>query len=109
MHEKNDFYKRNYDNFRKLELKFFIEFLTEHHFERADFVYEAGQFSIRGGIIDVFSFSNDLPYRIELNGEEIESIRIFDPNSQLSQKRVDRFFIIPNVQKESKQDNKKQS
>ncbi|MFN7312832.1 MAG: transcription-repair coupling factor [Bacteroidota bacterium] len=92
---------------QNFDLEFFIEFLTEHHFERADFVYEAGQFSIRGGIIDVFSFSNDLPYRIELNGEEIESIRIFEPNSQLSQKRVDRFFIIPNVQKESKQDNRK--
>ena len=49
------------------DLEFFMEFLTEHHFERADFVYEAGQFSIRGGIVDVFSFSNDQPYRIELN------------------------------------------
>ena len=83
------------------DLEFFIEFLTEHHFERADFVYEAGQFSIRGGIIDVFSFSNDQPYRLELNGDEIESIRTFDPNTQLSVKKVDRFFIIPNVQKES--------
>ncbi len=83
------------------DLEFFVEFLTEHHFERADFVYEAGQFSIRGGIVDVFSFSNDQPYRIELNGEEIESIRTFDPNTQLSVKKVDRFFIIPNVQKES--------
>ncbi len=83
------------------DLEFFMEFLTEHHFERADFVYEAGQFSIRGGIVDVFSFSNDQPYRIELNGEEIESIRTFDPNTQLSVKKVDRFFIIPNVQKET--------
>ncbi len=83
------------------DLEFFMEFLTEHHFERADFVYEAGQFSIRGGIVDVFSFSNEQPYRIELNGEEIESIRTFDPNTQLSVKKVDRFFIIPNVQKET--------
>lgn len=83
------------------DLDFFVEFLTEHHFERQDFVYEAGQFSIRGGIIDVFSFSNDQPYRIELDGEQIESIRIFDPNTQLSVKKVDRFFIIPNVQKET--------
>lgn len=83
------------------DLEFFVEFLTEHHFERNDFVYEAGQFSIRGGIVDVFSFSNDQPYRIELNGEEIESIRTFDPNTQLSVKKVDRFFIIPNVQKQS--------
>ena len=82
------------------DLEFFIDFLTEHHFDRSDFVYEAGQFSIRGGIVDVFSFSNDQPYRIELNGDEIESIRTFDPASQLSVKRVDKFFIIPNVQKE---------
>ncbi len=81
------------------DLEFFIEFLTEHHFERSDFVYEAGQFSIRGGIVDVFSFSNDMPYRLELDGEMIESIRTFDPNTQLSVKKVDRFFIIPNVQK----------
>lgn len=82
------------------DLEFFIDFLTEHHFERSDFVYEAGQFSIRGGIVDVFSFSNDMPYRLELDGEMIESIRTFDPNTQLSIKRVDRFFIIPNVQKD---------
>jgi transcription-repair coupling factor (superfamily II helicase) len=82
------------------DLEFFIDFLTEHHFERSDFVYEAGQFSIRGGIIDVFSFSNDEPYRMELNGNEIESIRTFDPVSQLSNKKVDRLFIIPNVQKQ---------
>jgi transcription-repair coupling factor (superfamily II helicase) len=82
------------------DLEFFIDFLTEHHFERTDFVYEAGQFSIRGGIVDVFSFSNDQPYRLELDGEMIESIRTFDPNTQLSVKKVDRFFIIPNVQKD---------
>lgn len=85
------------------DLEFFIEFLTMHHFERSDFVYEAGTFSIRGGIIDVFSFSNDLPYRIELNGDTIDGIRIFNPVDQLSTKKVDRFFIIPNVQKEINQ------
>jgi transcription-repair coupling factor (superfamily II helicase) len=82
------------------DLEFFIDFLTEHHFERSDFVYEAGFFSIRGGIVDVFSFSNEQPYRIELDGDRIESIRTFDPATQLSVKKVDRFFIIPNVQKE---------
>jgi transcription-repair coupling factor (superfamily II helicase) len=82
------------------DLEFFIDFLTEHHFERSDFVYEAGQFSIRGGIIDVFSFSNEEPYRMELNGDEIESIRTFDTVNQLSNKRVDRLYIIPNVQKQ---------
>ncbi len=82
------------------DLEFFIDFLTEHHFERSDFVYEAGQFSIRGGIIDIFSFSNDEPYRLELDGDIIENIRTFNPFTQLSVKKVDRFFIIPNVQKE---------
>jgi transcription-repair coupling factor (superfamily II helicase) len=81
------------------DFEFFIEFLTEHHFERSDFVYEAGQFSIRGGIVDIFSFSNEMPYRLELDNDIIESIRTFDPNTQLSVKKVDRFFIIPNVQK----------
>ncbi|MFN4083163.1 MAG: transcription-repair coupling factor [Bacteroidia bacterium] len=82
------------------DLEFFIEFLTEHHFERVDFVYEAGQFSIRGGIIDIFSFSNYIPYRIELNDDKIESIRLFDPITQLSEKKADHLFITPNVQKE---------
>ncbi|MDP1725653.1 MAG: transcription-repair coupling factor [Bacteroidota bacterium] len=97
----NDLQKNTYEMKAgdPFDLEFFIEFLTEHHFERSDFVYEAGTFSIRGGIIDVFSFSNDKPYRIELNGDVIEAIRIFDPVDQLSVKKIDRFFIIPNVQK----------
>ncbi len=81
-----------------LDIEFFLEFLTEHHFERADFVYEAGYFSIRGGIVDVFSFSNPLPFRIELDGEKIESIREFNPNDQLSTRRMDFFSLVPNVQ-----------
>lgn len=98
----NDLSKNTYEikAGHPFDIEFFIEFLTEHHFERADFVYEAGQFSIRGGIVDIFSFSNDTPYRIELDGDSIDSIRTFDPNTQLSLKKVDRFFIIPNVQKE---------
>ncbi|MFI5220838.1 MAG: transcription-repair coupling factor [Bacteroidia bacterium] len=96
----NDLSKNTYELKvgQEFDLEFFNEFLNEHHFERSDFVFEAGQFSIRGGIVDVFSFSNDQPYRIELNGDVIESIRTFDPNTQLSVKKVDRFFIIPNVQ-----------
>lgn len=75
------------------------ELLEEYEFERADFVYEAGQYSIRGGIIDIFSFANELPYRIELFGDEIESIRTFDPESQLSKESKNQVSIIPNVQK----------
>ncbi len=82
----------------KFDLDFFVEFLNEHAFDRSDFVYEAGQYSIRGGIVDVFSFSNELPYRVELDGDIVESIRSFDPNDQLSVKKMDHFSIVPNVQ-----------
>jgi len=95
--EKNSFQVKQGSNF---DMDFLMEVLAEHDFERVDFVYEAGHFSIRGGIIDVFSFGNDLPYRIELDGETVESIREFDPEDQLSVKRVESAHIIPNIQKE---------
>ena len=82
----------------KLDPEFLSEILISYEFERNEFVYEPGQFSVRGGIIDVFGFSNDLPYRIELWGDEVESIRTFDPESQLSQESVSRINIIPNIQ-----------
>ncbi|MCK5471339.1 MAG: transcription-repair coupling factor [Cyclobacteriaceae bacterium] len=72
--------------------------LIEFDFEKEDFVYEAGQFAMRGGIIDVFSYANEMPYRIELFGNEIESIRTFDPNSQLSLDQKNSIGIIPNIQ-----------
>ena len=68
----------------KLDTHFLTELLTEYDFDRTDFVYEPGQFAIRGGIVDIFSYANELPYRIELFGDEIESIRSFNPNTQLS-------------------------
>jgi transcription-repair coupling factor (superfamily II helicase) len=82
----------------KLSVDFIMEFLVEHGFERVDFVYEAGQFSIRGGIVDVFSFSNEHPYRMEFLGDKIDSVRVFDPLTQLSLKNMNHFSIIPNVQ-----------
>lgn len=82
----------------KLEVSFLEEFLHSYDFEKTDFVYEAGQFSIRGGIIDVFSFAHELPYRIELFGDEVDSIRSFDPGSQLSVDSLTQISIIPNVQ-----------
>lgn len=82
----------------KLDADFVTELLVEHGFERVDFVYEPGQFSIRGGIIDVFSFGNELPYRVELFGDEVESIRIFDPSTQLSERKLARVTIVPNIQ-----------
>lgn len=75
-----------------------VEVLTTYGFEYADFVYEPGQFSVRGGIIDIYSFGNDLPYRIELFGNEVDSIRVFDPLSQLSVKKVQQVTVIPNIQ-----------
>ena len=81
----------------EIDLDFLIELLNEYHFYREDFVYEAGQFSIRGGIIDLFSYANDLPIRLELFGRTIESIREFDPISQLSTKKLIRGTVVPNV------------
>lgn len=95
--DKNSFRIHEGENF---DLDFLMELLAEHHFDRSDFVYEAGQFSIRGGIIDVFSFGNELPYRIELDGDRVESIREFDPDDQLSVKRIKSATIIPNIQNE---------
>ncbi|MEP0367906.1 MAG: transcription-repair coupling factor [Cyclobacteriaceae bacterium] len=77
---------------------FLMEVLISYNFEKVDFVYEAGQFSVRGGIIDVFSFGNDFPYRLELFGDEVESIRDFDPETQLSKNILSSINLIPNVQ-----------
>jgi transcription-repair coupling factor (superfamily II helicase) len=82
----------------KLDVAFLEEFLHNYDFEKTDFVYEAGQFAIRGGIIDIFSFAYELPYRIELFGPEVDSIRTFDPGSQLSVDTLEKVNIIPNVQ-----------
>jgi len=75
-----------------------LTLLVDIGFDRVDFVYEPGQFSIRGGIIDIFSFGNEWPYRIELFDDEVESIRLFDPLTQLSQRNLAQVNIIPNVQ-----------
>jgi len=82
----------------KLDRDFLEEFLHSYDFEKTDFVYEAGQFAIRGGILDVFSFANELPFRIELFGDEVDSIRSFDPGSQLSVDTLEKVSLMPNVQ-----------
>ncbi len=71
---------------------------VDYGFERTDFVYEPGQFAIRGGILDIYSFGNEKPYRIELFGNDVDSIRIFDPESQLSERKLLSVTIIPNVE-----------
>lgn len=82
----------------KYSIAFINELLTEYEFHREDFVYEPGQFSIRGGIVDIFSFGEDHPFRIEFFGDEVESIRPFDPVNQLSTGKVQSFTVIPNIQ-----------
>ena len=71
---------------------------VDYGFERTDFVYEPGQFAVRGGILDIYSFGNEKPYRIELFGNEVDSIRLFDPESQLSERKLLQVNIIPNVE-----------
>jgi len=74
------------------------DLLAAYDFESVDFVYEPGQFAIRGGIIDVYSYAHESPYRMELSGDEVETIREFDRVSQLSTKQLDKISLVPNVQ-----------
>ena len=81
-----------------LSIDFVNEVLFEYNFKRTDFVTEPGEFSVRGGILDVFSFSNDMPYRIEFFGNDVESIRSFDVETQLSTEPANKITIIPNME-----------
>ncbi|MEN1784079.1 MAG: transcription-repair coupling factor [Bacteroidota bacterium] len=80
-----------------LSLDFLNEVLFEYDFKRVDFVTEPGEFSVRGGIVDVFSFAHNEPYRIEFFGDEVDSIRTFDVATQLSTDKVQKITIVPNV------------
>ncbi len=82
----------------KLSLEFLEEMLHEYNFTRTDFVYEPGQYAIRGSIADVFSYSADLPYRIDFFGEEVETIRSFNTDDQLSVSTHKQISVIPNIQ-----------
>jgi transcription-repair coupling factor (superfamily II helicase) len=82
----------------KLSLDFLEEMLREYNFERVDFVYEPGQYSIRGSIVDIFSYSADYPYRIDFFGDEVDTIRTFNPDDQLSVTIQKQVSIIPNIQ-----------
>jgi transcription-repair coupling factor (superfamily II helicase) len=81
----------------QLDLNFLIEVLNEYGFERTDFVYEPGQYSIRGCIVDIYSYGNEFPYRVELFDETVERIRIFDPEDQLSKQNIAKVLIVPNL------------
>ena len=80
-----------------IDLNAMMQQFIDYGFERTDFVYEPGQFALRGGIFDIYSFGNEKPYRIELFGEEVDSIRLFDPATQLSERKLLQVNIIPNV------------
>ena len=81
----------------KISLEFLHEILLEYGFEQVDFVYNPGEYSIRGSIADVFSFSGDTPFRIDFFGDEVDSIRKFNVETQLSDEKVEKISIVPNT------------
>ena len=82
----------------KINLDFLTDILYDYEFENVDFVVEPGQFAIRGGLVDVFSFANDYPYRIEFFGDEVDSIRSFNIADQLSIEKLKQIVLLPNMQ-----------
>ena len=82
----------------KVNLDFLTDLLYDYEFENVDFVVEPGQFAIRGGLVDVFSFANDYPYRIEFFGDEVDSIRSFNIADQLSIEQLKQIVLLPNMQ-----------
>lgn len=85
---------------QELGQEFIVEILESYGFEREDYVFEPGQYAIRGGLLDVFSFAHDMPYRIEFFGDEIDNIRTFDTVEQISKDKVKRVSLIPNIQRQ---------
>ena len=81
----------------KISMSFLENLLVEYEFERNDFVYEPGHFSIRGSIVDVYSFAEEQPVRIDFFGDEVESIRFFDVETQLSEKKIEEISIVPDL------------
>ena len=81
----------------RVDIMFVQETLLSFGFNRTDYVYEPGQFAVRGSIIDVYSFSCELPYRIDFFGDEVDSIRTFEVHSQLSRDRQESITIVPEM------------
>ena len=79
---------------QEIAISHLIEMLFELHFQRVDFVYEPGQFAVRGGIVDVYSYAHDIPLRIDFFGDEIDGIREFELETQLSKNKVDNIDIV---------------
>ncbi len=85
------------NNGDQLDISFITDVLNEYHFQRVDFVFEPGQYSVRGSIIDVYSFSDEDPYRIDFFGDEVDSIRKFNLENQLSKEKLEQVTIVPNL------------
>ena len=83
----------------KMEMDHVIEVLQDYEFEHVDFVVEPGQYAVRGGIVDVFSYANEHPYRIEFFDDEVDSLRTFDPVSQLTLRQYDQISVVPNMER----------
>ena len=98
------FFDKNTLRLRKGEtysVDFITELLTTYGFERVDFVSSPGEFAVRGGIVDVFSFSDEHPYRIEFAGDVADSLRTFDASTQLSIRQLEHLKIVPDIKNES--------
>lgn len=89
----------------KVNIEFIHEVLNEYGFELVDFVFEPGQFALRGSIVDIFSFTAEFPYRIDFFGDEVESIRSFDAETQLSKNKLEKISILPDIENQTKSDN----
>src|SRR5690349_19165817 len=89
-----------------IDVEGLLQQLVGYGFSSTDFVYEPGQFALRGGILDIYSFGNEKPYRVELFGNDVDSIRIFDPETQLSERKLLQVSIIPNVETQFDDDDK---
>ncbi len=90
----------------KISIRFINEFLFEYGFERVDFVYEPGQFAVRGSIVDIFSYSNEDPYRIDFFGDEVESVRSFNIDTQISKENLKRITVIPDIHTREDEENR---
>lgn len=87
----------------EVDRDFVAEILDTFQFEKVDFVYEPGQYAIRGSILDIFSYAHEDPFRVDFFGEEVESIRTFDPSNQLSKAKFEQISVVPNLQEVSQQ------
>jgi len=88
----------------KIDPLFVVEVLESYGFEQIDYVYEPGQYAVRGSIVDIFSFSNEYPYRIDFFGNEVETIRRFDVETQLSINKTEEIHVIPKISKHHESD-----